>query len=265
MEWKTTHGLTTYPDALTAMKARVEGIQQGTADELVWLVEHPPLYTLGTSAKAADVLGTAIPTYETGRGGQVTYHGPGQRVAYVMRDLKKHASAAGPDLRAYVKDLEHWIILTLAQFGIEGFLREGRVGVWVEEGVTRGGWRVAGEGNTSSVVPPPPRGRLGGGAVENEAPDNSRPPIQPSPARGEGFSTPTHEVKIAALGVRVQKWVTSHGIALNVNPDLSHYAGIVPCGIREFGVTSLHLLGVTVGMDEVDAVLKETWGAVFDK
>jgi len=217
MEWKITPGLTEYPDALAAMAERVSGIQQGTVEELVWLVEHPPLYTLGTSAKAGDVLGgssvnaggmsRAIPTYETGRGGQVTYHGPGQRVAYVMRDLKRHAGAAGPDLRAYVKDLEQWLIETLGVFGIEGFVREGRIGVWVE--------------------------------------------------------TPRGEEKIAALGVRVQKWVASHGVALNVNPDLSHYAGIVPCGISEFGVTSLHALGVTASMAEVDAVIKEKFGVVF--
>ncbi len=209
MEWKLTAGLTSYPDALAQMAERVSAIQLVQADELVWLVEHPPLYTLGTSAKSADVLGGAMPTYETGRGGQVTYHGPGQRVAYVLLDLKKRAAAKGqqPDLRAYVKDLEQWLILAFAQFGVEGFTREGRVGVWV---------------NTS-----------------------------------------TGEAKIAALGVRVQKWVTSHGVALNVNLDLSHYAGIVPCGIREFGVTSLHQLGVMVTMDEVDAVLKEKFAKVF--
>lgn len=207
MEWKTHKGLLDYPEALATMAARVEAIQHGAADELAWMVEHPPLYTLGTSAKAADVLGREFPTYETGRGGQVTYHGPGQRVVYVMRDLKKHAGPAGPDLRAYVQQLEQWIILTLAEFGIEAFTREGRVGVWV--------------------------------------------------------NTPRGEAKIAALGVRVQKWVTSHGIALNVAPDLAHYAGIVPCGIREFGVTSLAALGVDARMDDVDAVLKKNFAKVF--
>ena len=207
MEWTITSGLTSYPDALAVMAERVAAIQQGIAPELSWLVEHPPLYTLGTSAKEGDVLGGAIPTYATGRGGQVTYHGPGQRVAYVLRDLKRHAGAAGPDLRAYVQQLEQWIILTLAEFGMEGFLREGRVGVWV--------------------------------------------------------ATPRGEAKIAALGVRVQKWVTSHGIALNIHPDLSHYAGIVPCGIREFGVTSMHALGVPATMAEVDAVLQKTFSKVF--
>jgi lipoyl(octanoyl) transferase len=209
MEWKTAHGLTEYPDALGAMAARVAAIQKGQADELVWLVEHPPLYTLGTSAKAADVLGGSIPSYETGRGGQVTYHGPGQRVVYLMLDLKSRARMKGvePDLRAYVQQLEQWIILTLQHFGIEGFTRAGRVGVWV---------------NT---------------------------------ARGEA--------KIAALGVRVQKWVTSHGIAINVHPDLSHYTGIVPCGIREFGVTSLHQMGRATTMEELDAALKKNFTRVF--
>lgn len=208
MEWQIASGLVDYPAALAAMAARVEAIQQGQGCELAWLVEHPPLYTLGTSAKQADIIGKSpFPSYATGRGGQVTYHGPGQRVVYVMRDLKRHAGPAGPDLRAYVKQLEEWIILTLAEFGITGFLREGRVGVWVE--------------------------------------------------------TPRGEAKIAALGVRVQKWVTSHGIALNVAPDLSHYAGIVPCGIREFGVTSLNAMGVDASLADVDAVLKAQFARVF--
>ena len=207
MEWTTQPGLIAYPDALAHMAEHVARIQQGGAEQ-VWLVEHPPLYTLGTSAKAGDVLADgAIPAYETGRGGQVTYHGPGQRVAYVMRDLKRHAGAQGPDLRAYVADLERWLMLTLAEFGVKGFIRAGRVGVWVE--------------------------------------------------------TPTGEAKIAALGVRIQKWVTSHGVAFNVHPDLSHYAGIVPCGIREFGVTSLAALGVEATMDAVDAVLRVQWDRVF--
>lgn len=208
MEWCIEHGLMDYTDALAAMDARVQAVQSGHAEELAWLLEHPPLYTLGTSAKASDVLGNlGLPTYPTGRGGQVTYHGPGQRIAYLVRDLKAHAGAAGPDLRAYVKDLEQWIILTIAEFGVHGFLRDGRVGVWT--------------------------------------------------------TTPSGEAKIAALGVRVQKWVTSHGIALNVNPDLSHYAGIVPCGIRAYGVTSLAALGVTASMAEVDAALQRCFVQVF--
>ena len=208
MEWKISQGYVEYPQALTTMAERVTAIQQNAAEELTWLVEHPPLYTLGTSAKLTDLVGQSpFPLFETGRGGQITYHGPGQRVAYVLRDLKRHAGEAGPDLRAYVVDLEQWLILTLAEFGIEGFIREGRVGVWC--------------------------------------------------------ATPRGEAKIAALGVRVQKWVTSHGIALNVNPDLSHYAGIVPCGIREFGVTSLHALGIDASMADVDAALKRQFTAVF--
>lgn len=200
MQWLTEPSLVSYPDALARMTARVEALQQGTADELAWLVEHPPLYTAGTSAKGADLLGgTGFPVYETGRGGQYTYHGPGQRVAYLMLDLNHR----GKDLRAYVQQLEGWVIAALAGFGIEGFLREGRVGVWV--------------------------------------------------------NTPRGEAKIAALGVRVQKWVTSHGICINVHPDLSHYAGIVPCGIREFGVTSLKALGVDASMADVDAALKKAF------
>jgi lipoyl(octanoyl) transferase len=169
----------------------------------------------------------------------VTYHGPGQRVVYLMLDLKKRAAAHGqqPDLRAYVQQLEQWIILTLAQFGIEGFLREGRVGVWVEEES-----RVESRESSDALSQADPRHNI---------------------ARFSTLDSRHSEAKIAALGVRVQKWVTSHGVALNVNPDLSHYAGIVPCGIREFGVTSMYRMGVTVGMEEVDAVLKEKWGAVW--
>ena len=208
MEWKISPELVEYPTALATMAARVTAIQNREAEELAWLVEHPPLYTLGTSAKASDVMGREdIPTFETGRGGQVTYHGPGQQVAYIMRDLKAHAGEVGPDLRAYVNDLETWLIRTLADFCIEGFIREGRVGVWV--------------------------------------------------------NTPHGEAKIAALGVRVQKWVTSHGIALNVHPDLSHYAGIVPCGIRSFGVTSFKDLGVGATMEEVRAALTKRFADIF--
>lgn len=204
MEWVTETAPITYPEAMQRMEQRVAAIQAGKAGDLGWMLEHPPLYTLGTSADKADVLKQQFPTYETGRGGQVTYHGPGQRVVYVMRDLKRDGE---PDLRAYVKQLEAWIIAMLAEFKLEGFTREGRIGVWV--------------------------------------------------------STQAGEAKIAALGVRVQKWVSSHGIALNVNPDLSHYAGIVPCGIREFGVTSLKAMGVNANMAEVDAALKRRFAEVF--
>ena len=239
MEWKLSQGLTEYPDALAIMAARVAAIQNGEADELVWLVEHPPVYTLGTSAKAAGILGKGFPIYESGCGGQVTYHGPGQRVVYTMRDLKRHASPAGPDLRAYVQQLEQWIILTLAAFGVEGFTREGRVGVWVDTDAER-------------------RRRVALYGASREAAGVSV---------AKGTKSPLlinhHEAKIAALGVRVQKWVTSHGIAINVHPDLSHYAGIVPCGIREFGVTSLAALGVNATMDAVDVALKDSFTKIF--
>lgn len=205
MEWETSNGPVGYNDALARMKTRVGDIQRGEKDELVWLLEHPPLYTAGTSAKEADLLKAEFPVYETGRGGQYTYHGPGQRVAYVLRDLKTRHEQ---DLRAYVQKLERWLILTLAEFDIEGFIRCDRIGVWV--------------------------------------------------------NTPTGEAKIAALGVRVEKWVTSHGIALNVHPDLSHYAGIVPCGIRTFGVTSFKALGKDASLGEVDAVLKEKFTEAFE-
>jgi lipoyl(octanoyl) transferase len=199
MEWRISDGLTDYTAALATMQSRVEAVQCGEAEELVWLLQHPPLYTAGSSARAQDLLqAQGLPVHETGRGGQYTYHGPGQRVVYLVLDLNQR----GRDLRAYVQQLEGWIIDTLAQFEVRGFTREGRVGVWVE--------------------------------------------------------TPKGEAKIAALGVRCQKWVVSHGIAINVNPDLAHYAGIVPCGIREFGVTSLAALGKDVSMDDVDAALRET-------
>lgn len=241
MEWKISHGLTEYSAALEAMTARVTAIQAGQAEELVWLVEHPPLYTLGTSAKATDILAGDIPSFETGRGGQVTYHGPGQRVVYLMLDLKKRAALHGeqPDLRAYVQQLEQWIILTLAQFGIEGFTREGRVGVWVDSKAECSRRIAFGEPRAAGV----------------------------SAIGAKGAKSPLHvhsdEAKIAALGVRVQKWVTSHGIAINLNPDLSYYAGIVPCGIREFGVTSMHGLGVTASMTELDAALQNSFAMVF--
>ncbi len=204
LEWKVSKGLTPYLEAVAEMEQRVEDIIAGNAPELVWLVEHPPLYTAGTSADEADLLSNDFPLYHTGRGGQITYHGPGQRVAYVMLNLKKRDAM---DVRAFVQQLENWMIATLSEFGVQGEIREGRVGVWV---------------NT------------------------------------------TVEAKIAALGIRVRKWVTFHGVSLNINPDLSHYAGIVPCGIRGFGVTSLHALNIPVSMDEVDIVLEREFKKVFD-
>ena len=205
MDWLSSSELTLYPEAVSFMESRVEAIHAGQVDELVWLLEHPPLYTAGTSAKADDLLNPRFPAYQTGRGGQYTYHGPGQRVAYVMLNLKKRQQS--PDIKKYVWQLEEWIIHSLAALGVAGERREGRVGIWV----------VA----------------------------------------------PGRESKIAAIGVRVRHGVTYHGISINVNPDLSHYAGIVPCGIREHGVTSLENLGVKAGMAELDEALKATWPDIF--
>ncbi|WMS42013.1 lipoyl(octanoyl) transferase LipB [Acuticoccus sp. MNP-M23] len=203
--WQISDTLVPYPAAVAAMDARAGAIADGTAGEAVWLVEHPPCYTAGTSANGADLVAPdRFPVFRTGRGGQYTYHGPGQRVAYAMLDLR----ARGRDVRAYVQNLEGWLIDTLAAFGVDGERREGRVGVWV---------------------------RRGGG----------------------------REDKIAAIGVRVKRWVTLHGISLNVEPDLSHFTGIVPCGIREHGVTSLVDLGRVVTMAEVDQALRRTFEARF--
>jgi len=209
VEWAIAPGLTPYTQAVAAMEARVAAIHAGEAAEQVWLVEHPPLYTAGTSAKPADLLEARFPVHETGRGGQLTYHGPGQRVAYVMLDLKRR----NPDVRAYVAGLEDWIMRALATFGVTAERREGRVGLWV--------------------------------AMERHG------------------GLPGTEAKIAAIGVRVRRWITFHGAAINLAPDLSHYGGIVPCGISEHGVTSLQALGVDVTMDDLDAALKEAWPAVF--
>lgn len=207
MEIKKTTEPVAYEDALRFMEGRVADIHAGAEDEMIWLLEHPPLYTAGTSAKAGDLLDTRFPVYQTGRGGQYTYHGPGQRVSYVMINLRKHQQY--PDIKQYIWNLEGWIIRALAHFEVKGERRDGRVGIWVADGMA--------------------------------------------------------ESKIAAIGVRVRRWVTYHGISINVDPDLSHYAGIVPCGIREHGVTSLaRLLGCPVAMEEIDDALKAEWGAVFD-
>ncbi len=211
-EWRTADGLTPYPEALRTMQARVAAIRAGTAPEMIWLVEHPPLYTAGTSAERADLRAPdRFPTYDAGRGGQWTYHGPGQRTAYVMLDLARPHGSRLParDVRAYVAALEAWLIGTLARFGVRGERREGRVGIWVADR-----------------------------------------------ARGA-------EAKIGAIGVRVTRWVSWHGVALNVAPNLEHFSGIVPCGIREHGVTSLAALGVPAGMGAVDMALRATWDEVF--
>ncbi|MCE3288764.1 MAG: lipoate-protein ligase [Caulobacter sp.] len=206
--WAVSRGPVAYPDAVAAMEQRAADIAEGRAGELVWLLEHPPLYTAGVSAKAGDLLdGARFPVFESGRGGQYTYHGPGQRVAYVMLDLTKR----GRDVRAFVTALERWVIAALAAFNVVGELREGRVGVWVER-------------------------------------------------RGPGWS---REDKIAAVGVKLRRWVSFHGVSLNVEPDLSHFDGIVPCGVTEHGVTSLVDLGLPVTMDEADAALKSSFERVF--
>ena len=214
VEWVVTPGLTQYADALMEMEMRAEAIARGGAPERVWLIEHPPLYTAGTSAKESDLIEARFPVHRAGRGGQFTYHGPGQRVAYVMLDLKRRR----PDVRAYVASLERWLIETLKAFDVVGETRENRVGVWVAR------------------------------------------PDKPASALGE-----TAEDKIAAIGVRVRRWVTLHGVALNVDPDLTHFSGIAPCGIREahYGVTSLADLGRPVTMSQGDAALRTAFEAVF--
>ncbi|MBP7000445.1 MAG: lipoyl(octanoyl) transferase LipB [Amaricoccus sp.] len=213
MEWRTSPGLTPYPEALAGMEARVEAILAGAAPELVWLVEHPPLYTAGTSADPADLLAPdRFPVYAARRGGEYTYHGPGQRVAYAMLDLNRR----GRDVRAYVWRLEEWVIRALAAFNVTGERRPGRVGVWVAR----------------PDRPPAPDG---------------------SPA----------EDKIAAIGVRLRRWVAFHGVAINVEPDLGHFSGIVPCGIRGHGVTSLVDLGLPVTMPDLDLALRESFAGVF--
>ncbi|MBM3649394.1 MAG: lipoyl(octanoyl) transferase LipB [Alphaproteobacteria bacterium] len=212
-EWRISDGLVPYQEALAAMEARVADIRAGRARELVWLLEHPALYTGGTSAKPHDLLEPArLPVHRTGRGGQFTYHGPGQRVAYVLLDL----AARRLDVRRYVAALEDWTIATLARFGVTGERRAGRVGVWV----------------TRPDKPP--------------LPDGSR-----------------REDKIAAIGVRIRHWVSFHGLSINIEPDLAHYAGIVPCGIADHGVTSLVDLGLPVTMPDLDAALAAAFEEVF--
>lgn len=208
VQWALSSGYVDYAAAEAAMEARVAAIAAGQAEEMVWLLEHPPLYTAGVSARDDDLLAPdRFPVHRTGRGGQFTYHGPGQRVAYVMLDLNQR----GKDVRGFVHGLEDWIIGALDRFGVEAGMREGRVGVWVER-------------------------------------------------KGAGWS---REDKIAAIGVKVRKWVSFHGISLNVEPDLDHFGGIVPCGITEHGVTSLVDLGVLATMDEADDALKSSFQQVF--
>lgn len=205
IEWRVSDAPVPYETAIAVMEERVASIRAGTAGELVWLLEHPPLYTAGTSAQAGDLVDPDLfPVFRTGRGGQYTYHGPGQRVGYVMLDLRRR----GADVRRYVCDLEEWLIRTLALFNVKGERRPGRVGIWIDEGHGR-------------------------------------------------------DSKIAALGVRVRHWVSFHGVSLNIDPDLTHYRGIIPCGIAEHGVTSLAAQGIMVAMPEVDAALRRAFAEVF--
>lgn len=213
VEWITSTGLVPYEEAVARMEARVADIWSGRAGEAVWLLEHPPIYTAGTSARAEDLTDPGrFPVHRSGRGGQYTYHGPGQRVAYVMLDLNRR----GRDVRAFVRRLEDWVIAALAEFSIRGEIRDGRVGVWVAR------------------------------------PD--KPPLPDGAPR---------EDKIAAIGVKLRRWISFHGIAINVEPDLDHFAGIVPCGIRGHGVTSLVDLGLPVTMADLDQALKATFPVVF--
>lgn len=213
VEWVVSEGLTPYPFALQEMEKRIAKIASGEANERIWLLEHPPIYTAGTSAKKSDLLSPdRFPVYQTGRGGEYTYHGPGQRVIYIMLDLKRRKQ----DVRSFISALEEWIIRTLADFNVKGERREDRVGVWVVR------------------------------------------PDRPSPLQNEPA-----EDKIAAIGIRLRKWVSFHGIALNVEPDLSHYSGIVPCGISDHGVTSLVDLGLPITMTDVDVALRSNFEKIF--
>ena len=211
VEWRMVANPVPYEEAVATMAARAAAIADGREPELVWLIEHPPLYTAGTSARPEELIEARFPVHSTGRGGQFTYHGPGQRIAYVMLDLKRRV----PDVRRFVVALEEWIIRTLAAFGVEGGRRDDRIGVWVRR-----------------------------------------------PDKGEG-----REDKIAAIGIRVQRWVTLHGIAINVAPELAHFSGIVPCGVsdRRYGVTSLADLGVDATMAEVDAALRREFETLFGR
>ncbi|MGH1465997.1 MAG: lipoyl(octanoyl) transferase LipB [Cognatishimia sp.] len=213
VEWKISTGLTEYETAVAFMEARAEAIRAGTEDECIWLVEHPALYTAGTSAKIEDLTDPdRFPVHISKRGGQYTYHGPGQRVAYVMLDVAKR----GKDVRGFVKKLETWVIATLDQFNVKGEIRDGRVGVWVQR------------------------------------------PEKPLTASGTAA-----EDKVAAIGIRLRKWVSFHGVSINVEPDLGHFSGIVPCGITEHGVTSLVDLGLPVAMEDVDVALRKAFDHVF--
>jgi lipoyl(octanoyl) transferase len=214
VEWRTSPGLVDYQTALTQMEARVAAIHEGRADEMIWLLEHPPLYTAGTSARADDLVQPDLfPVHATGRGGQYTYHGPGQRVVYVMLDVSRREK----DVRCFVRHLENWVIAALAEFNLRGEVRQGRVGVW---------------------------------AARPDKPLNSDGSMR--------------EDKIAAIGIKLRKWVSFHGISINVEPDLSHYDGIVPCGIAQHGVTSLVDLGLPVTMADLDVALRSSFDSAMN-
>ncbi len=211
-EWQTSEKPVDYPAAINAMEAHVDAMIAGQAQEKIWLLEHPSLYTSGTSADAIELLTPQrFPVYKTGRGGRFTYHGPGQRIAYAMIDLRASGKGRGRDVRAYVNNLEEWVITALKEFGVDAGRRDGRIGLWVEHEVD---------------------GQL-------------------------------REEKIAAIGVRIRKWVTYHGVSINLNPDLSHFSGIVPCGLSAYGVTSLHVLGKNTSYAALDNALKNAWKKVF--
>lgn len=209
--WRTSKTLVPYPEALAEMEARNAAVQSGKERELVWLLQHPPLYTAGTSADPSELLSSRFPVYKTGRGGRHTYHGPGQRVGYVILDLKRRNS----DVRGFVHALESWIIATLSEFGVKARAIEGRVGIWCD-----------------------------------------------TPADESGFS---QEAKIGAIGIRIRKWVTMHGFSVNIDPDLDHFDGIIPCGISEYPVTSLKALGIDVTMEEFDTALKSAAAGFFQE
>lgn len=213
VEWQVWPGLVPYEAAVAAMEARVDAIRAGTAPEAIWLLEHPPLYTAGTSARSEDLTEPdRFPVHRSGRGGQYTYHGPGQRVAYVMLDV----AARGRDVRCFVRALEHWVISALAEFNVTGEIRDGRIGVWVAR-----------------------------------------------PDKGPASDGTPQEDKIAAIGIKLRRWVSYHGIAINVEPELGHFSGIVPCGIRDHGVTSLVDLGLPVTLGDLDAALMGTFDAAM--
>ncbi len=208
VEWIIDKELIPYENAVNSMESRIADIRAGLKDELIWLLEHPSLYTAGTSARSEDLLDARFPIYKSGRGGEYTYHGQGQRVAYVMLDLRARQNNK-PDIKGYIWSLEEWIIRSLVEFDIKGERRDGRVGIWV----------VMEDGSES---------------------------------------------KIAAIGVRIRKWVSYHGISINLNPDISHFDGIVPCGISEYGVTSIHEMGKNISMHELDIALQKSFDKVFD-